>query len=57
MDANLLVFKYVGIMARSCVGEVIRCVKVGADEKIGIHVIVDGEIRRFSNRDSYTRAF
>jgi len=50
-DANILGFKYVGIMASNCMGEVIRCAKVGADEGIDMNMIVDGELCHFTKRD------
>ena len=35
--------------------EVIRCAKVSADEGIEMNIVVDGELRHFSKRDSYIR--
>ena len=56
MDAHLLGFKYMGIMVKNCVGEIIRYTKVGDNEGIEMNTVVYGELLIFSNRDSYIRA-
>ena len=45
IDANILGFKYVIVMARDCPGEVIRYTKVGVDEGIEMNVIIEEVIK------------